>query len=133
MAEQAGVRIEGLTEFRAALRTAAARYPTELPRALKAAGVPIVAQAAAIAPKGATGALSRGYKISVKGTTASVVSSVPYSGGAEWGTRGKWAGFTKYGAVPRIAGRAVEQQEPAIALIVQTELADIISAYGWFV
>lgn len=133
MASQSnGVVVEGLTEFRSALRSAAARYPTELPRALKAAGVPVVAQAAAISPK-LTGALSRGYSISVRGTTANVVSSVPYSGGAEWGTRGKWAGFTKYGAVPRIAGRAVQEQEPTIALIVQTELADIVTAYGWFV
>jgi bacteriophage HK97-gp10 putative tail-component len=129
----AGVRIEGLTEFRAALRSAAARYPVELPRALKAAGIPIMVEASALAPV-RTGALASGYKVSVKGTTAAIVSGVPYAGGAEWGQQGKWAGFTHYGPPgARFAGRAVEDQETAIALIVETELRDIIGAFGWFV
>jgi hypothetical protein len=126
-----GIVIEGLTAFRASVRAAAGKYPTEIPRALKAAGVPIVAQASALAPR-LSGALAGGYKVSVRGTTASVVSSVPYSGGAEWGTRGKFSGFNRYGSPPRFAGRAVEMQEPVIALIVEAELRDIIGAYGWF-
>lgn len=125
------VVIGGLNEFRAAVRAAAGKYPTEISKALRLAGVPVVAGAAALAPH-RSGALASGYKVSVRGTTASVVSSVPYSGGAEWGTMGKWSGFTRYGSTPRFAGRAVELEETAIALIVQTELSEIVGAYGWF-
>ena len=126
-----GVVITGLNEFRAAVRVAAGKYPTEITKALKAAGVPIVAQASIMAPR-RSGALAAGYKVSVRGTKASVVSAVPYAGGSEWGTRGKWSGFNQYGPPPRFAGRAVETQETAIQLIVEYELREIISAYGWF-
>jgi hypothetical protein len=131
VAETNGVVIGGLNEFRAALRVAGGRYPSEIPLALKKAGVPILAQASASAPR-RSGGLASGYKVSVRGTKASIVSSVPYSGGAEWGTRGKWSGFTKYGTAPRIAGKAVDSQTATIALILEAELKDILGAYGWF-
>lgn len=131
MAQANGVVIQGLNEFRAAVRVAAGKYPSEVQRAIKLAGVPIVAQAAALAPR-RTGALASGYKVTTSGAKGNVVSNVPYSGGAEWGSLGKWSGFTRYGPVPRFAGRAVEMQEPTISLIIQAELYDIISAYGWF-
>jgi hypothetical protein len=126
-----GIVIQGLNEFRAAVRIAAAAYPREIPLALKKAGIPVVAQASALAPR-LSGALAGGYKVSVRGTTASVVSSVPYAGGAEWGRFGKFSGFNRYGAPPRFAGRAVDQQETVIQLIVENELREIVSAYGWF-
>ena len=125
------VVIGGLNEFRTAVRVAAGKYPTEISKALKLAGVPVLAQAAIAAPR-RSGALAAGYRTSVRGTTASIVSSVPYSGGAEWGTMGKWSGFSRYGSPPRFAGRAIETQETQIALIVEAELREIISAYGWF-
>lgn len=126
-----GVVVEGLSEFRRAVRTAAGRFPRELPLALKKAGVPIVAQAAAMAPR-LTGRLASGYKVSVSGTRASVVSSVPYAGGAEWGQFGKWSGFARYGPAPRFVGAALESREAEVLLIVDLELRDIIEAYGWF-
>lgn len=132
MAQQTnGVVIQGLTEFRAAVRSAAGHYPAEVQRAIKAAGVPIVAQASALAPR-QTGALAGGYSVVTAGAKGNVVSKVAYSGGAEWGTRGKWSGFNKYGAPPRFAGRAVDLQEASISLIVERELLEIVSAYGWF-
>ena len=124
------VTVEGINEFRAAVRKAAGAAPKEIPLALKRAGVPILAQAAAMAPH-RTGRLAAGYKIAVKGTTASVVSSVPYAGGAEWGQRGKWAGFP--GAPPRYVWPAVESQEATVEAIVEHELLEIITAYGWLV
>jgi len=123
------VRVTGINEFRAAVRKAAGAAPREIPLALKRAGVPIIAQAAANAPR-RSGALAAGYKVAVRGTTASVVSSVPYAGGSEWGSRGKWAGFP--GAPPRYVWPAVESQEAAVEAIVEHELLEIISAYGWF-
>lgn len=124
------VTVEGINEFRAAVRKAAGAAPKEIPLALKRAGVPIVAQAAANAPH-RSGRLAGGYKVAVKGTTASIVSSVPYAGGAEWGQFGKWAGFE--GAPPRYVWPAVESQEEIVELIVENELRDIIGIYGWAV
>jgi hypothetical protein len=122
------VTVTGLNEFRAAVRKAAGAAPREIPLALKRAGVPILAQAASNAPH-RSGRLAAGYKVAVKGTTASIVSSVPYAGGAEWGSRGKWAGFE--GAPPRIVWPAVEAQEGSVELILENELRDIIGIYGW--
>lgn len=130
MASGGTVTIQGINEFRAAVRKAAGAAPKEIPLALKRAGVPIIAQAAASAPH-RTGRLAGGYKVAVKGTTASIVSSVPYAGGAEWGQFGKWAGFE--GAPPRYVWPAVESQEEAVELIVEHELLEIIGIYGWAV
>lgn len=124
------VRVQGINEFRAAVRKAAGAAPREIPLALKRAGVPILAQAAANAPH-RSGRLAAGYKVAVKGTTASVVSVVPYAGGAEWGSRGKWAGFE--GAPPRYVWPAVEAQETNVQLIIENELREIIGIYGWAV
>ncbi len=124
------VTVEGLNEFRAAVRKAAGAAPREIPLALKRAGVPIVAQAASNAPH-RSGRLASGYKVAVRGTTASIVSTVPYAGGAEWGQRGKWAGFG--GAPPRYVWPAVEAQEATVELILENELRDIVGIYGWAV
>ncbi len=130
MASGGTIRIEGINEFRAAVRKAAGAAPREIPLALKRAGVPIVAQAASNAPH-RSGRLASGYKVAVKGTTANIVSTVPYAGGAEWGQRGKWAGFE--GAPPRYVWPAVEAQEATVELIVEHELLEIIGIYGWAV
>jgi hypothetical protein len=124
------VTVKGLNEFRAAVRKAAGAAPREIPLALKRAGVPILTQAAANAPH-RSGRLASGYKVAVRGTTASIVSSVPYAGGAEWGSHGKWSGFE--GAPPRIVWPAVEAQEGNVELILENELRDIVGIYGWAV
>jgi hypothetical protein len=59
------------------------------------------------------------------------VSRVPYAGGAEWGERGRWAGFNKYGATPRTVWPAIEAQANTVMLIVEYELRNIVEAYGW--
>ncbi len=130
MASGGTVTVEGLNEFRAAVRKAAGAAPREIPLALKRAGVPIIAQAASNAPH-RSGRLASGYKVAVRGTTASIVSTVPYAGGAEWGQRGKWAGFE--GAPPRYVWPAVEAQEATVELILENELRDIVGIYGWAV
>lgn len=125
-----GIKIEGLTEFRAAVRQAAGQMPSTMSEALKAAGVPVIAQAASIAPR-LSGALASGYSINVSGAKANVVSRVPYAGGAEWGTQGKWSGFMKYGSPPRTVGVAIEDQSDTIAVILFQRLEAIMSILGW--
>ena len=130
MASGGTVTVTGINEFRAAVRKAAGAAPREIPLALKRAGVPILAQAAAIVPH-RSGRLAAGYRVAVKGTTASVVSSVPYAGGAEWGSHGRWLGFP--GAPPRYVWPAVEAQEATVEALVEHELLEIITAYGWLI
>lgn len=132
MAASTGIVINGLTEFRSAIRTAAARNPVELSAALKKAGFPILMQARANAPR-VSGRLSSGYGIGVRGVTATIYSRTPYGGGAEWGERGKWAGWvSRYGPKGRFAWKAVEQQQSETMMILDRELREIVAAYGWF-
>lgn len=127
----ASVKIEGLAEFRRALRSASDASPRELSAALRRAGEPIVARAATLAPR-RSGALAGSYAPRVSGLTAQIASRVPYGPGAEWGTRGKFAGFTRYGAPgSRFAGRALEETSDEVARIVEDELRDIAEIHGW--
>lgn len=125
------VRIEGLTEFRAALRRAQGAYPRKLTVALKKAGVPIIARARSTMPR-VSGLLSGSLKTSVRGSVANVVSSAPYAGGAEWGQRGKWRGWVdKHGAAPRFVWPAMEALQDETADLILAELKDVVQIYGW--
>lgn len=123
-----GVVVEGLAEFRAAVRRAGTIKPAALTVGLKKAGVPILAQIAATAPR-RTGALAASFSTAVRGARADIVSRVPYAGGAEFGSRGKWAGFP--GSPPRFVAPAIESQADATAAIVMRELEDVITILGW--
>lgn len=124
------LQIDGLREFRAALKLVSAATARELTKALKAAGVPVTQRAADLAPK-RTGALAAGYRVSVRAPNANVVSAVPYALGAEWGSRGKWSGFLRYGGDGRFAWRAVQDREAEIAEVLTRGLEEILTIQGW--
>lgn len=128
MPTTSGIVIVGLAEFRAAATRAAAANPRLITSGLKKAGVPIVAEIASRAPR-RTGRLAAGFSTAVAGPRADIVSRVPYAGGAEWGSRGKWAGFA--GSPPRFVVPSIEARLDAAALILEHELRDVISIYGW--
>jgi hypothetical protein len=99
--------------------------------ALKAAGEPVIAQASAESPQ-ITGALAGSYRASVRGVTGEITSGVPYGAGAEWGARGKWTGFARYGSPgSRFAGRAVQDKEAEIELILERGLRNLFEIHGW--
>lgn len=123
-----GIRVEGLTELRAACRSALGRAPRELTAGLKRAGAIPIKEAAANVPR-LTGALAAGYKASVRGSTGDIVSNVPYAGGAEWGQRGKWSGFP--GAPPRYAGAAIDTKAEEIEEAILDELREVVTILGW--
>ncbi|MGQ0669181.1 MAG: hypothetical protein ACT4PO_05855 [Actinomycetota bacterium] len=125
-----GIVVVGLAEFRTAVRRAAAISPRAISTGLKKAGVPILAQARANAPK-LTGALAASYSTAVRGPRADIISRAPYGGGAEWGRFGKWAGFARYGDIPRFVWPAIEQRETEAALILEHELREVITIMGW--
>lgn len=138
VAPNAGVEIENLRQFRAALRASQTGAEKELRNGLKAAGVPVVARAKVVAPM-RTGALAAGYSVRVSGTNAVVANRVPYAAGAEWGRRGKWRGFLRYPAFGtgsaagrgRFAWRAVVEERPQILAIITEKLREIIGLQGW--
>ena len=125
-----GVTIIGLREFSAAVRLAQGRYPSEVSRALAHAGAPVLARVHAVVPH-SSGALAAGYRISVRGTKAQVVSSVLYAGGAEWGRYGKWSGFLRYGSPGRFVWSSVEANKERIQAVIAQELAEIVTILGW--
>lgn len=125
------VAIEGVNEFRAALRAAQGTAPRALTAGLKKAGIPVVRMAQARMPH-RTGTLAGSLKVSVSGTKGSIVSSAPYAGGAEWGRYGKWSGWvSRYGAPPRFVWPTVELAHDVIAALVLAELKQVVEIYGW--
>lgn len=128
MAVNNGIVVQGLAEFRLAARRAAAANPRLITSGLKKAGVPILAEARTRAPR-RTGRLAGSLTTSVRGSRADIVSSVPYAGGAEWGRFGVWSGFP--GSPPRFVVPAVESRLDAASLVLERELRDVISIYGW--
>lgn len=127
-----GVRIENLRSFQSDLKRAEDASTREMTAALKKAGDPIVQLAGSLSPRGPTGRLRGSYRAQVRGTTGKIESSVPYGGGAEWGARGKFAGFNRYGAPgTRFAGRAVEEKADEVGDIIMEELKEIVTLHGW--
>ena len=134
----AGLEITNLALFRKALRAAEDATPRELTKAIRAAGAPIVKRAGQVAAR-RSGKLAASYTIRVSGTAGKLYSRVPYGVGAEWGFRGKWAGFRRYKAYGtgasvgrgRFALRAVLEREDETARIITTELREILELHGW--
>ena len=127
-----GIVIPNLPEFRRVLQAAENATTSELVKALKVAGEPITARAGSLAPMGPTGRLKAGYRASVRGTTGRIVSAVPYGAGAEWGSRGKWSGFNRYGARgSRFATKALDEVSDEVERILTEGLHDILTIHGW--
>ena len=128
MAQSSGIVVVGLKEFRAAVKAADVLAPKAIAAGLKAAGAPILAQARANAP----GRVGSSLTVATAGPKASIVSTLAFQGGAEWGQRGKWAGWvSKYGSPPRFVYPAVEAKAQEAGLILMRELEQVITIMGW--
>jgi hypothetical protein len=137
-----GVEIEGLKEFRAALRASGTGLTRELSKAIRAAGKPPLARVKVLAGRTSssprsTGDLARSYKVRTAGASGYLQSGVPYGAGAEWGVYGKWSGFRrKYpgpepGGRGRFAWRAVKESDDEIMAVITGELERLIEIQGW--
>jgi hypothetical protein len=130
VATNSSVVITNLAAFRRDLKAAEDASPRELGKALKAAGGPILSETKGKAPV-VTGTLAGGYKLSVRGTVGSIVNRVPYAMGAEFGTRGKWSGFNRYGGPGRFAWQAIETKQDEVLTLIVTGMSEIVELYGW--
>lgn len=136
---EVAVRIVGLREFQAACRAAGDAAPGLLHEALVKAGEPVVEAVRGKVPHGARrggdkhpGQLAEGYRVAVTGSTGRVVNPVAYAAGAEWGVRGRWAGFARYGAERgRFVWHEVELQADAIRDRVEAGIEQVITVMGW--
>lgn len=136
-----GVTVEGLNEFRRALRASQTGLSRELPKAIRAAGKPPLERVKELAGRTtasprSTGALMKSYRVRTAGAVGNLASSVPYAAGAEWGVYGKWSGFRKYPGVEaggrgRFAWRAVLERRDAIESVITNELERLIELQGW--
>jgi hypothetical protein len=128
----AGIVIPDLPAFRAALKASENGSTSELVAAMKDAGAPIAKRAGELSPHGPTGRLRGSYYPKVSGTKGQILSRVPYGPGAEWGARGKWSGFGRYGVRgSRFATLALEQKADEAAEIITERLNDILTIHGW--
>jgi hypothetical protein len=135
-----GLEIVNLNQFRADLKRAAGRTPSDLRMALKAAGVPLLDRVREYASAASrTGRLEGGYSIRATASWADILNREPYAAGAEWGMHGKWSGFTKYPAAGfggsagrgRFAWRATVDMREELVELVAEKLRDVMTAYGW--
>jgi hypothetical protein len=126
---QGYIVVDGLAEFRRALRSAIGKAPLQLTVALKKGAEPILMEARGRSPR-LTGALASSLRASVRGATGEIVSSVPYAGGAEWGRYRRWSGFS--GAPPRFVWPAVETKAEEAMDLIAEGLRDVLTVEGWF-
>lgn len=126
-----GVYIENIAVFRRDLKAAEDASPRELTKALKSAGVKVILPTAKAGVPVDTGMLRAGYKVSVRGTTGAITNRTPYAAGAEWGTRGKWSGFNRYGGVGRFAWHAIDSRQESILTAIADGLRAIVELHGW--
>ncbi len=124
------VEIIGLAEFRRDLKRAGLGTK-DATAAMKKAGAPVLAKAAAYAPRG-KGTLAGSGKISAVGTKGRVIFKPVYAPGAEFGVHGRWVGFEKWGSTPRFGYRALAETSDQVFQIVTAELNDVLTVYGWF-
>lgn len=126
------VTIENLDAYKADLRAADKALARTVTAGIKKAGVPVVMHTRIRAARASrTGALAKGYKASVRGTTGQIVG-LDYAAGAEYGSRGKWKGFLKYGRPgSRFGGPALEETADDVLRIVYEELEPLAQLNGW--
>jgi hypothetical protein len=128
------VKIEGLKEFRKALKDAADANPRELTRALKEAGTILPPKIRVNAPR-KTGALAASVgNVSATGTKGRVPVRAKYAAPVEFSKRGAAAQTltSKYGSPPRYAYKAVEDSSEQVIERIYDGLEQIVTAHGWF-
>jgi hypothetical protein len=126
-----GVYIENIAQFRRDLKAAEDASPRELTAALKGVGTRVILPTTRAGVPMRTGELAAGYKVSVRGTAGAIVNRVPYAAGAEWGTRGKWSGFNRYGGPGRFAWHAIDSRQEAILEGIAEGLRSVVELHGW--
>ena len=119
-----------MPQFLASCSEAIVAIPITMAIALKAAGQPPLDELRSISPH-VTGTLAGGYRVEASGMMAAIVNAVPYAAGAEYGSHGKWSGFNKYGAPPRLATRAIQDKAPEMQAIIQEAMKAPVSLNGW--
>jgi hypothetical protein len=128
----AKVEVVGLKQFRADLKRAGSEGPRALAKAIKAGGEPVLEATKVKAQRASrTGHLAGSYGIKVRTTTGSITSKADYAAGADWGKRGRWRGFFRYGQPPRFAGAALTENAERVQDIITKGLDDIVTVYGW--
>lgn len=136
MAEGFDIIVHGQAEFNAALKQAQRDAFVSAQKGLRDAGKIVLERTRGNAPVGSgrdahPGRLRSSYRVSVRGLYGQIVSSAPYAAGAEWGMRGKWKGFRKYGELGRFAWKAVNESAASIADTITEALRDVINLGGW--
>lgn len=129
-----GVRIEGLKEFRKALRASGAAAARELTKALKNAGRGLPPKMRVNAPRNQYGEIAAGVKnVRAAGTKARIPIVHRAAAIAEFSNKGAYGQTmtARYGETPRYGYKTVEEEAGTIERDVTNELTDLIGIMGW--
>lgn len=127
------VKVEGLREFRAALKQADSANPQQLTKALKEAGSVLPSKIRGNAPH-RTGKLAGSVgAVQASGTKGRVPVRAPYAAPVEFSRKGGAArGLSaKYGPPPRFAYRAVADASDEIIERLYKGMEEIVRINGW--
>lgn len=142
-----GVEIEGLADFRKALRDAADATPRELTKALRKGAQTLKdrasANASTIAGSHAEGKIPASFRIYSRAREAGIVSSLPQAGVFEFATsymrRSRSADrpphrvtFHDIGSPPRFGYKALGELEEELTQMAYDALVEVAKAHGWF-
>lgn len=133
MAQAETVKVEGLKEFRKALKDAEGANPREMTKALKDAGTILPPKIRSNAPR-KTGELAGSVgNVSASGTKGRVPVRAKHSAPVEFSKRGAAARTltSKYGPPPRFGYKAVADSAGQIEEALFKGLEDIIHIHGW--
>lgn len=133
MAQGFTVKVEGLQEFRSALKKAEGANPGELTRAIKAAGAMLPSKVRGNAPR-RSGALAASVgSVQASGTKGRVPVRAKYAAPVEFGRKGPAAQTltAKYGPPPRFGYKAVADSTDEIEKALWEGIQDIVTIYGW--
>jgi hypothetical protein len=120
------IEIVNLGEFTAAVRKAVVGADAALHKGLEAAGKPVLSRAQELSPSRRVAAAGR---LQVSGAEGQIVFEKDWAEAAEWSRKPGWMA---HGAPGRYGHRALREKGAEVDKLVDQQMAEIVTMYGWF-
>jgi hypothetical protein len=120
------IEIVNLGEFTAAVRKSIDGVDAALHKGLEAAGKPVLDRARELSPSSRVAAAGR---LEVAGVEGQIIFEKDWAEAAEWSRKPGWMA---HGAPGRYGHRALHEKGAEVDKIVDQQMADIVTMYGWF-
>ena len=120
------IEITNLGEFKAAVAKSIAGADAALHKGLEAAGKPVLSRAQELSPSRRVAAAGR---LQVSGAEGQIIFEKDWAEVAEWSQKPGWMA---HGAPGRYEHRALREKGAEMDALVDQQMADIVTMYGWF-